>query len=47
MTLDIHKPIPEELKGKYDIVNVRLFLTVVRNDDPLPILQNLMDMLSW
>ena len=47
MTLDIHQPIPEELKGKYDIVNVRLFLTVVRKDDPLPILQNLMDMLSW
>ena len=45
-TLDIHKEIPEELKGKYDIVHVRLFLTVVKNDDPLPILKNLMDMLS-
>lgn len=45
-TLDIHKEIPEELKGKYDIVHVRLFLTVVKNDDPLPILKNLMDMLK-
>lgn len=45
-TLDVHKPIPEEFKGQYDIVHVRLFLTVVRNDDPLPILNNLMDMLS-
>lgn len=45
-TLDIHKPIPEELKGKYDVVHVRLFITVVKNDDPLPILKNLMDMLK-
>ena len=45
-TLDIHKEVPEELKGKYDIVHVRLFLTVVKKNDPLPILKNLMDMLS-
>ena len=45
-TLDVHKPVPEELKGKYDIVHVRLFLTVVKNDNPLPILENLMEMLS-
>lgn len=45
-TLDIHKDIPGELKGRYDIVHVRLLLTVVKNDDPSPILENLMDMLS-
>ena len=44
--LDILKPIPEELKGKYDLVHVRLFLAVVQDDDPTPILRNLMDMLS-
>ena len=44
--LDVLKPIPEELKGKYDIVHVRLFLAVVQDDDPTPILRNLMDMLS-
>lgn len=44
--LNIHKPIPEDFKDKYDIVNVRLFLTVVKNDDPSPIIRNLMDMLS-
>ena len=46
-TLDIRKPIPEELKGKYDVVHVRLFLAVVRNDDPSPILRSLSCMLSW
>ncbi len=44
--LDVHKPIPEDLKGKYDIVNVRLFLAVVINDDPSPIIKNLMEMIS-
>lgn len=46
-TLDIHKQIPEELKGKYDIVHVRLFRAVVCNDDPSSILRNLYSMLSW
>lgn len=44
--LDLLKPISEELKGKYDLVHVRLFLAVVQNYDPTPILRNLMDMLS-
>ena len=46
MTLDVHEPIPEGLRGKYDVVHVRLFLTVVRNDDPGPILENMLRMLS-
>ena len=44
--LNVLKPIPEELKGKYDLVHLRLFLAVVKNDNPAPILRNLMDMLS-
>ena len=44
--LDVLEPIPETLKGKYDLVHVRLFLAVVQDDDPTPILRNLMDMLS-
>ena len=44
--LDVLKPITEDLKGKYDFVHVRLFLAVVQDDDPMPILRNLMDMLS-
>ena len=44
--LDVLQRIPEELKGKYDLVHVRLFLAVVQDYDPTPILRNLMDMLS-
>lgn len=44
--LDIFEPLPEELVGKYDIVHVRLFLCVVRNDDLVPVLTNLLKMLS-
>ena len=44
--LDLFKPVSEELRGKYDLVHVRLFLAVVQNYDPTPILRNLMDMLS-
>ena len=44
--LDVLEPIPEELRGKYDLVHVRLFLAVVQDDDPTPILRNLMDLLS-
>lgn len=45
-TLDIFPPVPEELIGKYDIIHVRLFILVVRDDDPTPILRNLISMLS-
>ena len=44
--LDVLEPISEDLKGKYDLVHVRLFLAVVQNYDPTPIVRNLMDMLS-
>lgn len=44
--LDILKLLPDELVGQYDIVNVRLFLCVIRNDDPVPVLTNLLKMLS-
>lgn len=44
--LDIKKPLPKEFIGQYDIVNVRLFLCVIRNNDPVPVLTNLIKMLS-
>ncbi len=44
--LDVYEPILEEIKGKYDIVNVRLLVAVVKENDPMPILENLMEMLS-
>ena len=43
---DIYSALPADLVEKYDIVNVRLFLCVVRNNDPLPVLKNLLKMLS-
>lgn len=44
--LDAFAPIPEYLIVKYDIVHVGLFVTVVEEDDPLPLLDNLLCMLS-
>ncbi len=44
--LDILKPVPEFLRGKYDIVHVGLVVLVVEKDDPFPILDNLLALLS-
>ena len=44
--LDIFQPIPKTLLGQYDIVHVRLFMLVIRNDDPGPVLENLVRLLS-
>lgn len=45
-TLDIHKPIPTQLRGQYDVVHVGLLVLVVEHDDPGPLLDNLMALLS-
>lgn len=44
--LDLYEPLPAELEGIYDVVHLRLFFVVIRNDDPSPVLQNLLRMLS-
>ena len=44
--LDMLAPIPEELVGKYDIVHVGLLIMVVRNENPTPLLENLISLLS-
>ena len=44
--LDILKPIPESLRGVYDVVHVGLVVLVVENDNPLPLLDNLLSLLS-
>ena len=44
--LDLLKPIPEHLHGQYDIVHVGLIVLVVQYDDPLPVLDNLLKLLS-
>jgi hypothetical protein len=45
-TLDIFAPVPEDLRAKFDVVHVRLFLLVVRDNDPVPILSNLLKLLK-
>ena len=45
-TFDVHGDVPDALQGRYDIVHVRLFLTVVKNNDPRPILNKMYRMLS-
>lgn len=44
--LDLYQPLPEDLHEVYDIVHLRLFLVVIRDDDPVPVLSNLIKMLS-
>ena len=44
--LDIFQPIPESLVGQYDMVYIRLFMFVVQNDDPGPMLENIVRLLS-
>lgn len=44
--LDILRPIPADLRGKFDIVHVGLVVLVVENGNPSALLENLLTMLS-
>jgi len=44
--LDISKPLPEELKGKYDVVHLRCFMTIASDDNVDVVIENLKRMLS-
>lgn len=44
--VDCVKPLPEHLIGQYDIVHVQLFHLAVHNNDPKPIVQNLISLLK-
>ncbi|KAF6232186.1 hypothetical protein HO173_009569 [Letharia columbiana] len=44
--LDALGEIPEHLAGKYDIVQLRLFQVVVKDNDPGPLLRNMVKMLK-
>ena len=49
MTLQIHdalESVPERFVGKYDIVHVGRINLFVRNENPSPLLENFMTMLS-
>ena len=43
---DAFENVPERLVGRYDIVHLRTFAIVVRNNDPTVVLKNLIKMLS-
>ncbi|KAK3167473.1 hypothetical protein OEA41_010600 [Lepraria neglecta] len=43
---DIFGEIPDELVGKFDVVHIRVFLCVIKRNDPEPLLKNLIKMLS-
>ncbi len=43
---DVLSEPPPSLLQKYDIVHVQLFITILRDGNPVPMLQNLMKMLS-
>ena len=45
-TLNILDPVPEYLLGKYDVVNIRYFALVVKNNNILGLLKNLISILS-
>jgi hypothetical protein len=44
--LDLQEDIPAELVGRYDLVHARFLLGLVKNNDPLPLLKNLLKLLS-
>ncbi|KXS95961.1 hypothetical protein AC578_8091 [Pseudocercospora eumusae] len=44
--LNIFDPVPTHLVGRYDIVHIRLFMLVVENGDPTPLLRQLLKLLK-
>ncbi|KAL9103071.1 MAG: hypothetical protein Q9187_009049, partial [Circinaria calcarea] len=44
--LDVFGELPDDFVGKYDVIHARLFLLVVQNNDPMPILKNFIRMLN-
>ena len=44
--LDAFSPLPHDLVGKYDIVHLRLFIVLIKHNNPVPLLRNLIGMLS-
>lgn len=44
--VDCLAPLPEHFLGKYDIVHIQLFHLAVHNNDPAPIIQNLLQLLK-
>ena len=45
-SLDVFDPVPEDLVGKYDVIHIQLFVLIVKKNDPVPLLRNVLRMLS-
>ena len=45
-SLDVFAEVPQHLVGKYDVIHIRCFACIVKNNDPGPLLENLIRMLS-
>ncbi|KAF2260597.1 hypothetical protein CC78DRAFT_431409, partial [Lojkania enalia] len=43
---DVFSEPPTELHEKYDVIHIQLFITILRDGNPVPMLQNLMKMLK-
>ena len=43
---DIYAPVPAEDQAAFDIVHVRLLTAAIRDGNPLPVLHNVLKMLS-
>ena len=43
---DVFTGVPEHLIGRHDVVHIRTFAVIVRNNDPVPLLSNLIKVLS-
>jgi hypothetical protein len=44
--LDIFGPVPQELRGRYDVVAIRFFSLMVKDNDVSTVLGNLLSLLS-
>ena len=43
---DCFEPFPQQYIGTFDVVHIRFFRCIVKNNDPEPLLRNLMTLLS-
>ena len=44
--IDVFDDIPDELAEKFDVIHVRTFAVIIKNNDPVPFLKNIMRLLS-
>lgn len=43
---DVTQEVPADLVGQFDVVQIRLFIFVIKDNDPLPILRNIIKLIS-